>query len=125
MLAGFNRCGEMDRTERRRGGHDHEVAIGRHQFLIGIEAVEAALGRHAKALASAVSLVLEDVCHSDHFTLDVEDFAGSEEIADSARAATTAADQGDFDLFGGRSERRGKQRGGGETGPNQGAGSEE
>ena len=89
---------EMHRTEGRRRGHDHEGAVGRHDLLISVIADED-LGRgELVGLVDPLRAILEGIGQGDDLGFGAQELAGGDELAEGARTATSAADQGDLDL---------------------------
>jgi hypothetical protein len=90
MFTGGDRGGEVDRTESRRRGHEHEGAVGGHDLLIGVIPDEDLRGRQLVGLVETVRTVLEGIRQRDDFRLRAEEFAGSDELTECASTAAAA-----------------------------------
>ena len=102
MLARGDGGGEVDRAERRRRGHEHEGAIGRHDLLVGVVTDEDLGRRKLVSLVEALRTILEGIRQGDDFGFGAEDLAGGDELTEGAGTTTAAADEGYLDLGGDR-----------------------
>ena len=121
MLTGGDGRGEVHWAESRRGRHEHEGAVGGHDFLVGVVADEDLVRGKLVSVVQALGTVLESISQGDDLGFGAEQFAGRNELAEGASAAAAATDQGDFDLGRDRlAAQDGRGGGQGETADGQG-----
>ena len=100
VLTGFDRGGEMHRTERGRRRHEDERAIRGHDLLVSVIPDEEFRGWQLIGLVDLLDSILKRIRQCDDLGFDTEDLAGRDELAQGTGAATTAPDEGDLNLCG-------------------------
>lgn len=95
---------EMHRPERRRRGHEHEIAIRGDRFLIRIIAAKTLGFRQAVFLAGLFRGRFEGIRRGHQFCLDSQQFRRRNEILQSIISTASAADQRHFDFLIGRAD---------------------